>query len=188
MKQHSLDHSVKDATRFWNKVDTSGGQGACWFWTAGLRSGYGVVKLRGRTVSAHRAAWELHHCATILRGYSVLHSCDTRQCCNPRHLRLGTHKENSADAVSRARTARGTQNGFYTAPERRSHDAKLTVSQVKEIRWLYYWGNSCRALAAEFGINRSGIYKLVWGKSWAHVARPLVPRPPKPTMLPRFAA
>jgi hypothetical protein len=34
-------------------------------------------------------------------GMMVLHSCDEPACCNPRHLRIGTHRDNLEDARAR---------------------------------------------------------------------------------------
>jgi len=44
-------------------------------------------------------------------GALVLHSCDNPACCNWRHLRVGTHRENQMDAVARGRWT-------YTPPTR----------------------------------------------------------------------
>lgn len=80
-----------DQVRFWAKVEKTGD---CWFWTAGLfPAGYGSFWLNGRSVYAHRVAYEL------LRGRlgprAVLdHTCRNRSCVNPWHLKSGTHRQN----------------------------------------------------------------------------------------------
>jgi len=65
--------------------------------------GYGTLKWNRRYWYAHQVAWMLTH-GPIASGAFVLHSCDTRTCCNPGHLRLGTHQDNMDDMVSRGRS------------------------------------------------------------------------------------
>lgn len=88
--------------RFWAKVDRSG---ECWLWTASVRrDGYGNFN-RGSGdgwVSAHRFSYELHH-GPIPARLLVLHSCDNRRCVNPSHLSLGTHRDNTRDAITKGR-------------------------------------------------------------------------------------
>ena len=41
--------------RFWSKADRSGGPEACWPWMAARNEhGYGVMRIEGRNVRAHR--------------------------------------------------------------------------------------------------------------------------------------
>lgn len=85
--------------RFWAKVERSDG---CWLWTGGLRRGYGVVVIAQRRLAAHRVAYEW--CVgPVPSGLFVLHSCDTPSCVRPDHLRVGTHEENTLDAMERKR-------------------------------------------------------------------------------------
>jgi hypothetical protein len=56
-----------------------------------------------RCVGAHRVAYALANGieppAGARNGLWVLHSCNTRKCCNPRHLYLGTHRDNMDDMI-----------------------------------------------------------------------------------------
>lgn len=90
--------------RFWSKV--SGFGDSCWIWQSTISAqGYGIFNLLGKRKLAHRVAYEIV-CGTIGRGEMVLHSCDTRPCVNPSHLRAGTHEDNTEDMISRGRAGR----------------------------------------------------------------------------------
>ena len=96
------------AERFWAKVDRSDGPDACWPWTGHrARRGYGQFKMFGRSVPAHRVAWELtngpippgDHFGTMC----ACHRCDNPPCCNPTHLFLGSMADNVADRDAKGR-------------------------------------------------------------------------------------
>jgi hypothetical protein len=93
---------------FWSKVAKTDG---CWLYT-GFRKwdGYGWLcrKVNGkpRWLTAHRYAWTITH-GEPPAGMHILHKCDNPPCCNPDHLRLGTHQENMADAKAKGRTNAG---------------------------------------------------------------------------------
>jgi len=63
-------------------------------------TGYGVIKVFGRFVGAHRFSYELHK-GPVPDGMEILHSCDVKACINPDHLRAGSHAENMAEAGER---------------------------------------------------------------------------------------
>ena len=145
--------------RFWSKVDRSGGPDACWLWTAHRHKGYGRFGVGSTVQAAHRISWELTN-GPIPRGMHVLHDCpggDNPACCNPAHLRIGTHIDNMADMSAKGRRApilvrRGELHG----------QAKLTDAQVAEIRRRYAAGGISQPnLAKEFGVSQSHICRLV---------------------------
>lgn len=88
--------------RFWAKVQI-GGPDECWPWTkAHNEHGYGLIRVAGKNVKAHRVA--------LIQGgedpgpsVKVLHSCDNPPCCNPGHLRFGSQRENVEDMHARGR-------------------------------------------------------------------------------------
>lgn len=64
--------------------------------------GYGVACVETRKVRAHRFIWERKFGA-IPDGLLVLHRCDYPACVNPRHLWLGTHRDNTHDMMAKGR-------------------------------------------------------------------------------------
>lgn len=139
--------------RFLAKVTRGPG---CWLWTAGCdRDGYGQLSVDDRIIRTHRLSYE-HFVGPIPHGAHVLHSCDAPACCNPDHLRAGTHVENMADMVARGRTA-GERNG----------QAKLTANDVRHIRVRIALGEPQVGIAKVYGVAPTTIQSIASGKSWA---------------------
>ena len=139
--------------RFWEKVNKTN---SCWNWTATNNRGYGAISVNGEMVSAHRYSYMLH-CGEIKKGLEVCHKCDNRSCVNPKHLFIGTHKDNMADGRSKGNWAR-ERNG------RAKHDWK----EVNLIRELYKTGRySQRQLGNKFGVTHTNIYAICKGILWA---------------------
>ena len=79
-----------DPIRFWINVTITDDH---WLWNAGKsQTGYGYFWVNGRTVSAHRVAWELQR-GEISDGLHLHHMCETPLCVNPDHLEMVTPRE-----------------------------------------------------------------------------------------------
>jgi len=78
------------AERFWNRVDHSAGDSACWGFTASLdHDRAGRFKYDGHTVGAHKVAFALSRGIPLEEVGTVRHTCNTPvspRCCNPSHL------------------------------------------------------------------------------------------------------
>lgn len=79
---------------------------SCWLWTAACNDfGYGIFRVNGRNVRAHRFAYE-QLVGVIPDGTELDHLCDTPACVNPEHLKAVTHQENVARALPGRRSWR----------------------------------------------------------------------------------
>lgn len=112
--------------RFWSYVDKSAGETECWPWTASLNwKGYGQFGIKGpprKKFRAHRLAYWLSTGKRIPKRMQVDHTCHNRRCCNPRHLRLVTNKQNienrkgaQANSQSGVRGVTRVRTGKYSA-------------------------------------------------------------------------
>lgn len=89
--------------RFHAKVAV-GAPDECWpYQGTRVRSGYGVIYFEGKNRGAHRFAFYLAN--GEWPEPECLHSCDNPPCCNPAHLRAGTHAENMQESAARGRNA-----------------------------------------------------------------------------------
>jgi hypothetical protein len=153
------------AENFFAHCDLSGGPDACWpYLRSKNRLGYGRVWVDGRCHEAHRHAYSLVK-GPIPQGDNgksllVLHDCDNPSCCNPAHLKVGTHQDNANDRESRNR-------GNQPKGERNAH-SKLTTKDVVFIRRCRDIYNTSE-MARMLGVNRSLIAKVLCGEQWAWV-------------------
>lgn len=120
--------------------------------------GYVHVRHEGIKHGAHRFIYETFH----KRSPEVVrHTCDTRTCISPRHLRGGTTADNVQDRQGRNRQAKGTKQGL----------AKLTDFQVRRIRDEYAKGGvSHKELGRRYGVSASAIGKVLAGDTWRHIS------------------
>jgi hypothetical protein len=148
------DNVIDLNVRFWEKVDKTV---SCWLWTGSKNNmGYGRINIKGKVQLAHRISFEMNHGA-IVKGLKVLHKCDNPLCVNPKHLKLGTQKENLQDMYKKGRACVGEDKP----------NAKLNKEKVTYIRSRYRSGGvSQRSLAKEVGISQSILCQVINKKRW----------------------
>lgn len=137
---------------FWPNV-LIGEPTECWPWTASIKdNGYGIVThFEGRTEYAHRISFLLAN--GRLPNGDTRHTCDTRPCCNQRHLIEGSRAQNVADAVSRKRHAHGEKNGT----------AKLTRADVAAIHASLL---PHTVLARQLDVHPTTVLRVRRGQTW----------------------
>lgn len=110
--------------------------------------GYGVVRLGGRTLYAHRAIYE-QEVGPIPDGFTIDHLCRVRACMNPAHL------EPTSMAINL----------------QRGRGAKLTPDEVRDVRAT---PPSVRTkdLAKQYGISESQMSRVRRGKRWRSMESP----------------
>ena len=129
--------------------------GDCWAWTGYKSKGYGYLFIKGKSYAAHRLSWEIYN-GSIPEGLIVRHKCKNK-CCNPEHLELGTLADNQKDRIRDGTDDRGEK----------SKAAKLTATQVLEIRRRYY--ESQLDLAKEFNVCQGTISAIICRKNWKSI-------------------
>lgn len=121
----TLRSAKDDVSRFWEKVEKSGG---CWVWTGRLQKGYPIFHINTHPTLAHRFSYELHY--GKIEGHvpghpeleiCVCHKCDNPKCVRPDHLFLGNDKTNHDDKVRKGRHAHGPA---LSAAVRRGHEQR----------------------------------------------------------------
>lgn len=76
----------------------------CWEYQGGKNNiGYGLIRDEKRMRTVHRVSYEEHNQSKIPNHLVVMHSCDNRACANPKHLSLGTRKDNTQDMMNKNR-------------------------------------------------------------------------------------
>lgn len=164
---HASGLVPREILRFHRRVDLREWEpGACWEWTGARDAdGYGQLHMhvgdRKRTLKAHRVAFVIKHGQLESRD-CVLHSCHNPACCNPDHLRIGTHARNMRDR---------REAGRYGRP----HQSRLTKAEVVRMRERYAEVRNIKDVAAEFGRTRSCVGRVVHGRVWRDAGGPIVP-------------
>lgn len=142
-----MEYSAKDLNRFWNKVQKTD---TCWIWTATTRNGYGMFRLNGTIVSAHRFSFAYHNNKNI--DLIIRHKCDNPPCVNPEHLEEGTYKQNLTDSIERNRRTNW-----------------LTEQQVHEIRSIPMSTTIINDVAQAYNISESNARNVISGVTYSNL-------------------
>jgi hypothetical protein len=169
-----------DIERFWSKIETHGDD-ECWPWVAKSRNkfGYGMLSLplregKKRSYTASRISAFLAYGPPPEGKPHALHSCDNPVCCNPKHLRWGSPKENVKDAVDRNRASKPPRNSTYRNRSNQPKgdkvwNASLTETDVREIWRLHLDRQTVTQIAEAVGKPKHTVADIVRGRGWRHL-------------------
>ena len=133
--------------RFWKFVDISGGVDACWPWrgSTGL-GGYGWFQFDGQHYTATHIALAMDG-RGVPKDMHACHHCDNPPCCNPRHLFVGSQRDNLLDRTLKGRAtnqfsgARHCRKGHEYTPE----NTLVQIRKNKPVRHCL----SCRRISQD---------------------------------------
>lgn len=153
------------ADKFWTKVAVSDIED-CWEWQAGGNSkGYGTYYFNSKVSMAHRVAAFLAGLVPTVAAPTnkkvsgfVLHKCDNRRCCNPRHFFIGTYTDNQNDMVAKGRQKlhKGSSNS----------EAKFTDTEIAHIRTAHASGAKQKDLAKLYKVHPTTIHYVVRNRTY----------------------
>lgn len=132
----------------------------CWLLHTSIhpKTGYSIRSFLGKATMAHIASYRAY-VGPVPKGMSVCHTCDIRNCANPKHLFLGTPRDNMQDAVSKGRVSHG--EGHYAAI--------LNEDIVRAMRAYYKPEMSWAHVGRVFEVSRGVAMSVITRKSWDHV-------------------
>lgn len=111
-----------DEKRALSKIDLSG---ECHIWTGKLNAyGYGVFRVKGKTVRAHRFMFEQAK-GSIPAGIVLDHICHNRACVKVEHLRFATDKQNGENRSSVNSNNRSGVRGVSWRDDLKKWDARV---------------------------------------------------------------
>lgn len=109
--------------------------------------GYGTFEREGQWKQVtHRFSYEIHK-GKIPKGFEVCHSCDNPPCVNPKHLWIGTHRQNMEDAVRKGRIRPGKV-------------PTLSMDQIREVQKIGY-SQPMWKTGEQYGVGRSSIQRIL---------------------------
>lgn len=150
--------------RLWDRCDEVG---ECWIWRqATSKQGYPRCGMTGYNAYAHTAAWLIVR-GEIPAGHQLTNTCGHRRCIRPAHWLPMTQAQRSRMLADQ---------GAWHGPDRIAKIAakarakgKLDEGKAAYIREAR-GTKTADELCAEFSVNRTVIYRIWRGQSWATTA------------------
>jgi hypothetical protein len=166
MDLNSLTSEQRDILR--QRIDSNSvpvTESGCFIWMGCVSNGYGRIRIPNMRVTAY-----VHRIVCLLSiGYVpedalICHHCDTRVCCNPAHVYIGSHATNINDAVRRGRHIAGfaliDQHGEKGPAAKLTEDAAAYIQTSTE---------SGASLSNRFGVSPQTICDIRKRRTWRHL-------------------
>jgi hypothetical protein len=155
--------SEDDFQRILNKLQNNDlDKTKCWLWNGttqykiGKGHQHGCIWFNKNYVQVHRIMYHnfIEDVPIYLpNGLIVLHKCshlNNGKCINPWHMKLGTHKENTRDALN-------SNTLTLLKSNEENPMSKLTNQQINEIKLLKGTGITQKEIGERYAINQSQV-------------------------------
>lgn len=158
----------EDIARFWSKVAITANDNKCWNWLGSKRRrGYGRFSIshnkKEASYTSTRFSYFINFKINPTEEQIVLHTCDNPECVNPKHLKLGTNKDNAVDMMQKGRGVKQFVNGS-------AHKmSKLKEDDIPLIRKMIKEKISFDVIGEKFGVSKWTIMNIKIGRNWSHV-------------------
>jgi hypothetical protein len=130
---------------------------------------YGIIRLYGKNIFAHRASYSLFN-SIIPDGLFVLHKCDNPKCINPKHLFLGTKRDNILDAIKKGRAPKRSFKNHTLNHGNVCKRAKVDEDKVRSIRKMYEMGFNQTIIAKFYRISGPTVSAIITKRAWFYVS------------------
>ena len=132
----------------------------CQIWPfAKTGKGYGKIVIARRWIGPHVWVCTRVNGDPQQPGLEAAHSCGVRLCCNPKHIRWATPKDNAKDKIAHGTASYGEAH----------RGAKLTEADVVEIRRREAAGANRKVSAKDFGVAVATIEDIAHRRTWKHL-------------------
>ena len=147
-----------------NKIKNNTKKEKCWLYLGHKdKDGYPRMKINKKLCRISRIVYEMNY-GSFDQSLMVCHKCDNPSCINPKHLFLGTAKDNKQDCIRKKR---------LNPPRGINHwHAKFKDDDIRYIRKNYIKGHSIYNLdffAKKYNVCMRNICFIIQNKTWRHV-------------------